>query len=380
MTATSTQPPAFAATPTRVALPARTPTGQPVGPLAVYSTEPGPGRASGLRELRAFDTGSGEEWAGFTFGGPDDPSRDEALGPGRLVVYATAKRVSARSLEGGPARLLYEAPNGVSVTNISVSHSRTLVAVATFFKDSGGNSLSDLFFLDLGPAGPAPSPASRVPIHSTDPQLAGGFSGYFAAPQWLVDDAGVMVVGARQRGGDPARATLFTNGRIQVHEPGRRETSPDGRYAFISRWSPCEDPVNGPLRVVDALTGQEVVWIRPDRGGVFAQEWLPDSSGVLFSQWEEPGPGCGDDPTLKHWLQPVSGLAPTPVVDVDALRHQVYRPHMFELGCPEGRAHPIAPPTGGYLSCDSTETYGPLTIGGQPAGTGGVIRTLGVIP
>ena len=206
VTATSTQPPAFAATPTRVALPARTPTGQPVGPLAVYSTEPGPGRASGLRELRAFDTGSGEEWAGFTFGGPDDPSRDEALGPGRLVVYATARRVSARSLEGGPARLLYEAPNGVSVTNISVSHSRTLVAVATFFKDSGGNSLSDLFFLDLGPAGPAPSPASRVPIHSTDPQLAGGFSGYFARPQWLVDDAGVMVVGARQRGGDPARA------------------------------------------------------------------------------------------------------------------------------------------------------------------------------
>jgi hypothetical protein len=372
---TGTAPPA-SPTPLRTATatPAamRLPTGDPVGQLAVYSTQR-PAAAgfppSKSREVQAFDTGSGRAWAAFTYDGGGGYFAEQLIG--RDVVYGTPSEVDVRSLSGGQSRQLFATPDGTEVSGMSVSPTGKLLAVTVHdVTDDFGRGKA--LILDI-----AKSPAVIVrSVTRNDPQL-GGFSGWFATPTWLAGDAGILVVGASGKEGPGGRATLFVDGRVVVNQSESRVLSPDGRLVYESLSSPCPYVFYGPnVTVADAATQKRVTeYIAANGGAAAAYEWAPDSSAVLIQAWARPTDGCN---AKSEWLLlPASGAAPTPVPDPDSLRRQWYGATIFEISCDKPGGAALAPASNGYLFCNSSPDS-ELTIGGKPAGTARNVRTIGV--
>jgi hypothetical protein len=374
--------PAPSATPARTAVPPRLPTSAPIGPLAVYSTEltwdHRGDRTWPTREVRAFDTGAGKDWASFAYGGFEDYPVGDDLASGRLVVYATENRVFIRSLEGGSPRLLFEAPKATTVNGLAVSRLGTLLAVTTGPLDFNDFTLSELVILDIATGTDGPSPARAVRTFQRSDAVFNGLCGWLAYPDWLAGDVGLMVIGAIPKDGPGCRATVFMDGRVTVNKPAWRLLSSDGRFAFVSGGSPCYG-AGADVSIVDAASDETLREVHSGSGGLVAIEWAPDSSAVLYMSFDDSAAACRSEQNVAWWLLPVHGAAPQSVPDVAVLRRQWSGPVLFELTCPDDPVPHVAPADRGYASCNAYPSVGKLTIGGVPAREGRAIRTLGTI-
>ena len=303
--ASSTPSAQATASPTATSTPsgAHLPTGEPVGPLAVYSARVGPVGPNLKLAIHAFDIGAGREWAAFTC---DNGCGHAQVWNDRQVIYSTTDHsVVVRSFDSA-ARKLFNAPPGEDVTGLAVSPSGRLLGVTISSTDMAEGT-GQIVFVDI--SDPA-APTVVKTVERSDPGLA-GFTGYFASPEWVADDAGVFVVGAVGRDGPGAGATVFVDGTVVVHEVERHAVSPDGRFMFDTLGSPCPYVFFGPTVTVRDAVSQKVLTTYTVSGGAAAAlEWAPDSSAVLMETWAHPDDGC--DAVAQWSLLPVNGGPPTP--------------------------------------------------------------------